>query len=229
MKLLLCILLVANLVFFVWQSMVGQSAGAADIVLLAGEVGEKKDGLTLLGETSGNREPPGVSGEGQAAPMCVQLGPFKRLLDAEYVNESLQDQDIAASISVIPQLTTINRVAFIGADKLKGATESELLGEMHHLRTEGIETFLAELPDGSPALALGVFDDVVGVSQQITQLDSLGYSVAIKEHPLLDESIQVVLSVQEAAKLDQKSWVTLLSRYDGVEKQFFYCLGVASR
>lgn len=173
--------------------------------------------IRLLGE-----EELAERNESVSDPMCVRVGPFTQLLQAEYFQEDIAALGVHTEIKkMVGPESMAYRVDLVK----NGFTDVEGVAAISELQAQGINVFT--LAD-SDQLSLGVFDREEEAREAIKRLPESGYSATIVPHKITSGDNWVVMSVHESNKLNKKQWLQLLNAFQAAEKQHFFCLSVAS-
>lgn len=160
--------------------------------------------------------------ESDTDPMCVRVGPFPQLLQAEYFQEDISRLGVRAEIKKMMGPESMGyRVDLVK----NGLADVEGVPAIRELQVQGINVFT--LAD-SDQLSLGVFEREEEAREAIKRLPESGYSAAIVPHEVTSGENWVVMPVYESNKLNKKQWLQLLNAFQTAEKQHFFCLSVAS-
>lgn len=161
--------------------------------------------------------------ESDADPMCVRIGPFRQLLQAEYFQEDISALGVQTEIK---EMVSPESLAYrVDLVKKELTSVEAATSDISELQAQGISVFM--LAD-SDQLSLGVFEREDDALVAIKELPESKYSAIIVPHKIASGESWVVMSVQESNKLNKNQWLQLLNAFQGAEKQHFFCLSVAS-
>lgn len=226
-KILLCLVLL-NVLLFSFQWLASEN-------LLAGQMRDSLDvditdystsDLALLSESAALEEliTPATTDE---QPMCVRIGPFRRLLQAEYFQESAAGRGIVSEITSMDSLISARyQVDLVNSSVI--ADEKSALAEIQALQGHGLNGFIEKDDNGGVQISLGVFDSRDEAEHALERAKNSGYEATITPRPHAENETWVTMVVHETGKLNKKEWLFLLALFPGIEKQPFLCLGVAS-
>ncbi|MDO3385513.1 SPOR domain-containing protein [Gilvimarinus sp. SDUM040013] len=188
--------------------------------------GEK---LRLLSELEGSRL--SASRASAAAPLpaaesglCHTVGPFPRLLSAEYFVEALQALDVVARVDELE----VPEGAGYWVHLPPEASKKEALKRLREVQAKQIDSYLIPKGELANGISFGMFTRAELAAARRDDMRSLGYDAEIREITRTRKEVWVVLGAGQAQKLSSEAWLELLSRENNVEKQQNYCSGVAS-
>lgn len=236
MRAIFFLLLAVNVAFFAQQYFFAGSGVSIATVNAPGGSDDSRNNLQLLAEHSGKDLPikktanpdvviPPAESTDIQAPLCVMLGPYEQLLQAEYAVERLSALGGNAHIATLE----IKAGESFWVYKEPEVSEREALNRLYELQKKNIESHIITKGELANGISFGRFSSYAEAEQQLTTIKNLGYEVQIK---IMDKTIQetwVVLDAINAEKIDTVVWLELLSRQNGLEKRQNFCLGVASK
>lgn len=156
-------------------------------------------------------------------PMCVRVGPFRQLLQAEYFHEDISALGVAAGIKKMVSPESLGYRVDVAK---KGVTNAgDTASAIRELQQQGVNAYILADSDN---LSLGVFEQEADALAAIETLPQSEYSASIVRHKITGGDHWVVMPVQESNKLNKKQWLQLLNAFPSSEKQHFFCLSVAS-
>lgn len=155
---------------------------------------------------------------------CTLVGPFKKLLPAEYFVEHLQAQKIASRVAVLEVPGTPNYWVYQKPESSRKAA----LRRLHELQAKGIDSFVIPKGDLENGISFGVFSDRKRAETLAAEIRGRGYAAEVRPRPRTFEEIWVSLTAAEAGKISGESWLKLLNREPGLEKRENLCPPVAS-
>ncbi|WP_020211051.1 SPOR domain-containing protein [Gilvimarinus chinensis] len=233
MKLIFFALLGLNAAALVLQLTVWKSVEESAAVSGSPRVGGKP--LVLLSEVDG--EKPGeavaevepdvsqtlvLTADGER--LCDIVGPFPRLLDAEYMQETLASMSVGAEVRELEMPEGVGYWVHLPPEPSK----KEALQRLREVQSKQIDSYLIPRGELANGISFGMFTRKELAEARKEDMKTLGYDVAIREVERTRKENWVLLAPGAAAKLGPSVWVELLGRENGIEKQQKYCSGVAS-
>ncbi|MCP8900881.1 SPOR domain-containing protein [Gilvimarinus xylanilyticus] len=156
--------------------------------------------------------------------LCDLVGPFERLLHAEYQQEALQALGVASQVR---QLQVPESEGYwVHLPPL--ATKKEALQQLRDIQAKQIDSYLIPKGELANGISFGMFTRKELAEARLAQMRELGYPA---ESLLVERSRTenwVLLLPGEAVKLSAAKWSELLGEQNGVKKQQKFCSGVAS-
>lgn len=233
MKLIFFALLGLNAAALVLQLTVWKPEGGSGSAVASARAGGKP--LVLLSEA--DRESPKqvqassapvaerlvLSADGEQ--LCDLVGPFSRLLDAEYMQEALASMEVVAEVRELEVPEGVGYWVHLPPEPSK----KEALQRLREVQSKQIDSYLIPRGELANGISFGMFTRKELAEARKEDMKTLGYDVAIREVERTRKENWVLLAPGAAMKLDASAWVELLGRENGVEKQQKYCSGVASR
>ncbi|UTF59420.1 SPOR domain-containing protein [Gilvimarinus sp. DA14] len=228
MRLIFFALLGLNVAALVLQLTVWQPEAPAGAVASSRAGGKS---LVLLSEKGGGMSEPQVtprqeqfvlSVDGQQ--LCDLVGPFARLLDAEYMQEALASMEVAAQVRELEVPEGVGYWVHLPPEPSK----KEALQKLREVQAKQIDSYLIPRGELANGISFGMFTRRELADARVEDMKTLGYEVSVREVERTRKENWVLLAPGAAAKLDAAAWVELLGRENGVEKQQKYCSGVAS-
>jgi hypothetical protein len=156
--------------------------------------------------------------------LCTLVGPFSRLLLAEYFLEKLQALDVSSEIRSI---VVISQSGF-WLHLLPEKSRKDALRRLSELQTRGIDSYV--IPDGNLAngISLGMFSDQFRAEAMKEAIQEQGYKPKIIDVPREQKELWVFLSEGESEKIGDEKWLNLISAEDLLQKRQNVCSDVAS-
>lgn len=216
MKYVFLSLLLLNILYALWQLQVGApvpTEGPAEPITQA----PPQPALV----------PSGMAPQPVVAPvstLCVTLGRFTSLAEAEQLRQRLLVLDIAAEIGA--------REVIVGTDywlvmPVVGGERHAVL-QLSALQEQGLDSFLITRGEMAGQLSLGVFarEDYAHLRRE--QLEELGHEVNV--HALSKKEQQYVVEVGAEARrlVDQAMLSRLRADFPSLQHQYQPCAGVAN-
>lgn len=220
MRKFLLLLILINLGFFVVHQLYDKPAVAADAT--ANDEYPRYPRLALVNEAVGD-ESQLMTAAAEGA-LCVRVGPFEHLLQAEYFQERLSAEAVSSEIKDMPSerhRALQYQVNLILTDNYGSVDVNMTL--LYQLQQAGLDAYLAE-----EGVSLGIFANPEAAKKVLIKAEQQGFPAEIFERHTDETERWVIPAVREMDKLDKKQWNSLVHEFPGVEKQYFSCLSVAS-
>lgn len=218
MKYLFLSLLLLNILYALWQlqdraSMEQHTAGES-----ASEVSPPPPPLTL---------PPRAASELAAEPMpalCVTLGRFDGVAEAEQLQQRLLALDIAAQVRA--------RDMVVGTDywlvlPIVGG-EREAVLQLGALQERGVDSFLITRGEMAGQLSLGVFEKEEYAHLRRERLQEMGLDVNVHALSKIRQLFLVQVGGQARRLVDQAMLTRLRADFPSLQHQYQPCVAVAN-
>ncbi|MCV6624506.1 MAG: SPOR domain-containing protein [Cellvibrionaceae bacterium] len=165
---------------------------------------------------------PGLAAESKR--LCTLIGPFEKILQAEYAVENLAAREVEA---------TLERLEIAGDPGFwvyltPLASRKEALRKLHELQAKGIDSYVIPKGDLVNGISFGMYSQRGSAATRKIEVERLGYAANIQEVPRSYEELWVMLQPEQAAKLDSAAWQKFINERKGLERRENYCPGVAS-
>lgn len=191
--------------------------------------------LTLLAERERNEAGPdsrdgrattkaGNAGMVPREGLCDMVGPFERLLRAEYLVESLSALDVGAEIREFDVPEGKGYWVHLPPEP----SRQEALRRLREVQAKRIDSYLIPKGELANGISFGMFSRPELALARRDEMQALGYAAEIREITRTRREIWVVLGAGQAQKISNERWIELISQENNVEKQQKYCSGVAS-
>lgn len=156
--------------------------------------------------------------------MCLSVGPFSSLSEANYFVERLAAQGVRSSAKNVLVSTAVG--FWLHLPPL--TSRKALLRKLEELQRQGIDSYA--IPDGELAngISLGMFSEAQRANALKERIAGLGYSPRIAEVPRERRELWVFLQPDEAQKISSQLWENWLSLKEFPKKQQILCSDVAS-
>lgn len=162
--------------------------------------------------------------DGERERLCDMLGPFGRLLDAEYMVESLAAMEVVSSVRQVAVPEGVGYWVHLPPEPSK----KEALKKLREVQAKQIDSYLIPRGELANGISFGMFTRQELAEARLSDMQELGYPAEIREITRTREEVWVLLEPGQAQSLSPELWSELLGRENGVEKQQKYCSGVAS-
>ena len=225
-------LLLGNLVLAGWYVGFGREAPAVPAVSSVG-AGTGAESVRLLAEVATQSRTaevqarrlrmPGEAVGDEARALCSMVGPFKKILHAEYFVEHLQALDVQAKVERLE----VSSGAGFWVYQQPLVSKKEALRRLHELQAAGLDSYVIPKGELENGVSFGFFSDRRGAEFRLAEVQALGYDVLLKEVARSYEEVWVLLEAAESEKIGDELWLTLLNREAGLEMRQNFCPGVA--
>jgi cell division protein FtsN len=181
--------------------------------------------LVLLSErddlTERQPSPPSITGHASTAneSLCTLIGPFVNLLRAEYFTERLAALDVEANIKELMVSTGSNYWVYLSPE----ISRKDALRRLAELQKKGIDSYIIPTGNLTNAISLGIYTSEERAVAMRDRVAKSGYKPEIISVPRERQQIWVFLSVREASKIDEDTWLKLLTNEDGIERRQNVC------
>ncbi|WP_299982935.1 hypothetical protein [uncultured Pseudoteredinibacter sp.] len=156
--------------------------------------------------------------------LCTLLGPFDKLLQAEYAVEHLASLEVAAEIK---NLEIPGDPGFwVYLKPLP--SRKEALRKLHELQAKGIDSYVIPKGDIVNGISFGMYSRDSSAKVRQAEVAKFGYKAEIKEVVRSYEETWVVVNPSEAEKMNNEAWQGFMNKRKDVERRENYCPGVAS-
>lgn len=230
MKLIFIVLLVGNLIFFLFQFL-----GKPDPASTKQPVAEYKNigNLQTLNERDAKnkraskdiKKPESASMAGAVSnEKCELVGPFAELLHAEYLVERLTALEVSAAIKQVEIADGKNYWVYLKPEM----SEKEALRRLSEIQqSKAIDSYIIPAGELANGISFGQFTDEKEAIAKAEQIKAQGYAAEIKEIPKSHNETWVEVREKPDQKISEEKWSGLLKEEKAIERRQNYCLGVA--
>lgn len=156
--------------------------------------------------------------------LCTLVGPFPKLLNAEYFLEQLQSLNVNAEIRSIVVVSEPGFWLHLSPEK----SRKEALRRLSELQARGIDSYVIPNGDLANGISLGMFSDEEGAKAMAKNIQEQGYKPKIVGVPREQKELWVFLPEGEAPKIGDEKWLKLISAEDLLQKRQNVCTDLAS-
>ncbi|GAB1259183.1 SPOR domain-containing protein [Aurantivibrio plasticivorans] len=157
-------------------------------------------------------------------PLCTLIGPFPRLLRAEYFVERLAAFDVPGVVREVEIPGEIGYWVYLPAqDTRKQAYET-----LRELQAKGVDSYVIPKGELENGISFGMFSKVELAQQRLKEMREDGYPAELKEVARSYREVWVVVQPGIAKNLDEEAWQNLLTAEEGLERRQNFCPPVAS-
>lgn len=156
--------------------------------------------------------------------LCTLVGPFPKLLRAEYFVEQLQSLGVTSEIRSIVVSSEPGFWLHLSPEK----SRRDALRRLSELQARGIDSYV--IPDGNLAngISLGMFSNKKRAQAMERRIKEQGYQPQLINVPREQKELWVFLSRVESSKIGDEKWLKLISAKDLLQKRQNVCADVAS-
>ena len=156
--------------------------------------------------------------------LCTLVGPFPKLLRAEYFVEQLQSLSVNAEIRSIVVSSEPGFWLHLAPEK----SRKEALRRLSELQARGIDSYV--IPNGNleNGISLGMFVSKVRAQAMEKRIRQQGYQPQLIGVPREQKELWVFLPRSEARKISDQKWLALISAEDLLQKRQNVCADLAS-
>lgn len=234
MRAIFILLFVANAVFFGRHFFLSESPEFVQIVAVDVQreggavlellVEQNKKGAGHDRVSAGSKRGAVVSDVQAGAELCMMIGPYGELLQAEYALERLVA--LGGRAHMVP--VDIKGGEFYLVYLRPEISEKEAVRRLYELQKKGIDSHVITKGDFANGISFGRFGDFAQAGERVKEMKDSGYAAEIKMLPKVIRETWVALDAGFAEKIDENVWLELLAGEKGLERRLNYCLGVAS-
>lgn len=157
-------------------------------------------------------------------PMCVLVGPFTNLAQGDILVERLAALEIKAELQSIPVPTQKAFWVYLPPQE----SREQALNLLAELQAQSIDSFVIPKGELANGISLGLFNDRARALAKQGEMQSVGYSVEIKEELRTIEQSWVIASAKETSALSTEAWISMIEDLENVGYKQNYCPTVAS-
>lgn len=165
---------------------------------------------------------PSVDDEGN--PLCTLVGPFPKLLRAEYFIERLAALDVSSSVYEIEIPGDVGYWVFLAPEE----SRKQAYNKLRELQAKGVDSYVIPKGELENGISFGMFSRQNLAEQRLQAMKEQGYPAELKEISRSYKEIWVLLASGQAKLLGDKVWLEMLSNDEGIERRQNYCPAVAS-
>ncbi|MGH1472583.1 MAG: SPOR domain-containing protein [Cellvibrionaceae bacterium] len=233
-------LIFANVLVFTWYMLAGenntvvaspgarQSALGSPSIELLSEVGSQQS-LDLDDEIMSpalKDELPAVpETDKDGNPLCTLVGPFSKLLRAEYFIEKLAALDVPSSVYDVEIPGDVGYWVFLPPEE----SRKQAYNKLRELQAKGVDSYVIPKGELENGISFGMFSRSELAEQRLKDMTDQGYPAELKEIARSYKEIWVLLQPGQAKLIGENAWLEMLSADEGIERRQNYCPAVASK
>lgn len=228
-------LVAINIVVFIWQLMVRDPDGASSAPVAASNQGfNGAQPIKLLGEleeetlqammVDKDRITLDAPSEESSDPLCTLVGPFEKLLRAEYFVERLEALDVVGEVQEVEIPGEVGYWVYLPAL----GSQREAFNKLRELQSKGIDSYVIPKGELENGISFGMFSRENLANRRLADMKEQGYAAELKEIERSYKEVWVILQPGQSQLLDQESWQSVLASESNLERRQNYCPAVAS-
>lgn len=160
----------------------------------------------------------------QNEPLCTLIGPFEKLLRAEYFVERLEALDVASKVQEVEIPGEVNYWVYLPPLGSRKAAFDKL----REIQSKSIDSYVIPRGDLENAISFGVFSQKNLADERLRAMQAQGYEAKIIERERSYKEVWVVLEPGQNQALAPESWQNLMANESQLERRQNYCPAVAS-
>lgn len=157
-------------------------------------------------------------------PLCTLVGPFEKLLRAEYFVERLQALDVKAEIQEVEVPGEVGYWVYLPSL----GSRKEAFDRLRELQSKGIDSYVIPRGDLENGISFGMFSQQALADRRLADMRKQGYPAELQEVKRSYKETWVILQPGQSQRLDPESWQSVLAEEAGLERRQNYCPAVAS-
>jgi hypothetical protein len=223
-----------NTVVLVWQLLNLSSTNAPAPVPTPARLSLDTPQLQLLQELDAAKlesmhKSPSNSGAGrtsQEAALCTLVGPFSKVLSAEYFVERLTTMELKATVESLEIPGEPGYWVFLPSQ----GTSKQAFAVLRELQAKGIDSFVIPKGDQENGISIGMFNQKALAEQRLEEMKKKGYATEMTEIVRSVKETWVVLPPGQANQLSAETWQQMMyDEEDNLERRQNFCPAVASQ
>ncbi|MGI1677149.1 MAG: hypothetical protein K6L75_00310 [Cellvibrionaceae bacterium] len=235
-------LIFANVLVFAWYMLAGsgspvdanmgssraqQGSSSSPAIQLLSEIGSQE--VISGGEEKSIGSPvqePSVVPETDedGNPLCTLVGPFPKLLRAEYFIERLSALDVFSVVYEVEIPGDVGYWVFLPPEE----SRKKAYNKLRELQAKGVDSYVIPKGELENGISFGMFSRESLADQRLKDMKEQGYSAELKEITRSYKEIWILLQPGRAKLLGENTWLEMLSTDEGIERRQNYCPAVAS-
>ncbi len=233
-------LVAINIVVLVWQLMIRdpdqpssqpnqpsnssrQEPNGEQAIKLLGELEEQTLQAMLTDRERIRLDAP--EAEAFSKPLCTLVGPFEKILRAEYFVERLEALDVESAVQEVEIPGDIGYWVYLPSlDSRK-----EAFNKLRELQSKGIDSYVIPRGDLENGISFGMFSQENLADQRLADMREQGYQAELREVERSYKEIWVILQPGQGRLLDPESWQSVLASESNLQRRQNYCPAVASQ
>ena len=228
-------LVAINIVVLVWQLLVRdpqanlppvasqQTLNGAQPIKLLGELEEETLQAMLADRERVRLNVPSDAESSQ--PLCTLIGPFEKVLRAEYFVERLEALDVKSAVQEVEIPGEVGYWVYLPSL----SSRKEAFNKLRELQSKGIDSYVIPRGELENGISFGMFSQEKLAKQRLADMRQQSYEAELKEVERSYKEIWVILQPGQSQLLDQESWQSVLASENNLERRQNYCPAVASR
>lgn len=173
--------------------------------------------LSTMRQTSQNQVGERAS---QASILCTLVGPFNRLLRAEYFLERLTALELEAQVQELEVPGEPGYWVYLPSQ----GSRKQAFNILRELQAKGIDSYVIPGGELENGVSFGMFSQKDLADKRLVAMKKEGYEAELKEVIRSFQEVWVVLQPGQAGQLSQEAWQQMmLEEEDELERRQNYC------
>jgi len=226
-------LVVINILVLIWQLLTQDpaptpppptrpAAGNAETIKLLSEL-EEETLQAMMAKRERLRLQPKPT-EASTEPLCTLVGPFEKILNAEYFVERLQALDVQGQVQEVEVPGELGYWVYLPSL----SSRKEAFDTLRELQSKGIDSYVIPRGDLENGISFGMFSQENLAKRRLEDMRKQGYAAELQAVERSYKETWVVLQPGQSQLLDPESWQRVLANENGLERRQNYCPPVAS-
>ena len=227
-------LVAINMLVLIWQLLTQdpmpapspqarQAPAAEQSITLLSEL-EEQELQSMMAKRERLRLNPDSEPKNVGDPLCTLIGPFGKLLNAEYFVERLQAFDVVGKVQEIEVPGEVGYWVYLPSL----STRKEAFDKLRELQSKGIDSYVIPRGELENGISFGMFSRENLAKQRLQDMKNQGYAAELQAVERSYKEVWVVLQPGQSQQLDPQSWQSIMANESGLERRQNYCPAVAS-
>lgn len=158
--------------------------------------------------------------------LCTLVGPFSKMLRAEYFVERLNALELQSSVQELEIPGELGYWVYLPSQ----GSRKQAFNQLRELQAKGIDSYVIPRGELENGISFGMFSKKNLAEQRLEDMRSQGYDAQLKEVARSYKEIWVVLRPGQVGQLSAEAWQELLidDEEDKLDRRQNYCPPVAS-
>ena len=157
-------------------------------------------------------------------PLCTLVGPYAKLLKAEYLVEHMAALEIKAEVQEVEIPGDVGYWVYLAPE----VSKKEALRRLHELQAKGVDSYVIPRGELANGISFGMFSQQELANKRQSDMVAQGYATGIKEITRSHKENWVIFAPEEALKVGEEVWQKVLDEGPGMERRQNFCPSVAS-
>lgn len=223
MRWIFMLLIVLNAFYYVWHQQ--QAPMHVREIAPLSLYQESRRDIQLLSESEPQQRRASVVSDPQPEEaVCLFLGSFEEVAEAEQVEQRLLSLDISSQTQVVEAAGAVDYWVYLPPLASRQAS----LRQLRELQARKIDSYIISQGDLANGISLGIFPRRDSADSVISRLRRAGYEPLLRELARANRSHWVRIAPQSRRLVDDSLLGRLSLDFKGLQHQLMPCEGVAS-